>query len=292
MSRSTLRRSAFTLLFLCTPVLECTLLEGRVKLPSSQSLWYCVHRPELLIGANKPPLVVLHGGLQVPSDYLFGLQDLDDQRAVVFYDQLGCGRSDRPESPGEYSVDSAVQDLCAVLSHLEVGARYHLYGQSWGGLLAYLLLSTSSVAVSPPLSLTLSNSPASVSLVEAEAARLIKALDGSAEAFMATHNCRAGTGDEQPAPIADAYAHAGTSWRGSGVIAELAVDVGALGAITTPTLVLRGEFDFVTEACVEPWRALPSAEFVTLANASHHALIEEPDSYMQVLSAHLCKHDK
>lgn len=46
----------------------------------------------------------------------------------------------------------------------------HLLGQSWGGILAYEWLRR---AHGTPLSLTLSNSPADVNLVEAEAEAMV-----------------------------------------------------------------------------------------------------------------------
>src|SRR5919108_2570883 len=53
---------------------------------------------ELPAPAGKPPLLVLHGGPGFPHDYLEDLAGLADRgRPVVFYDQLGCGRSDHPD---------------------------------------------------------------------------------------------------------------------------------------------------------------------------------------------------
>ena len=43
------------------------------------------------------PLLCLHGGPGFPHDYLEELEGLGDRRRVLFYDQLGCGRSDRPD---------------------------------------------------------------------------------------------------------------------------------------------------------------------------------------------------
>lgn len=111
---------------------------------------------------------------------------------------------------------------------------------------------------------------------------------GSVEQFMAAHNCR--LPGEQP-ELAAAYAHAGTTWRGSSAIAGLEVDADALGCIGCPTLVLRGEHDFVTEACVAPWSALPEATFVTLAGTSHHALLEDTGAYLSALGGFLCESD-
>ena len=95
-------------------------------------LWYGWSKPR----TAQPPLVVCHGGPQGPSDYLFPLEALD--RPVLFWDQLGCGRSDRPEAGDQrYGCVGAVHDLRNVLKANDLD-DYHLYGQSWGGLLAFL----------------------------------------------------------------------------------------------------------------------------------------------------------
>ena len=276
--------------------------EGRITIAAAPTcnyadhkLWYRVCRPELLHAVDGPaPLMVLHGGPQVPSDYLFDLEAIED-RAVIFYDQLGCGRSDAP-NPGKgevYSVANSVRDAGTMLRALGL-QRYHLYGQSWGGLLAAELVSSlpgMSIAPShapPPLSLTLSNTPTSVALAEEEASRLVEACGGEQEAFMAQHNLRV---EPQPQRLVDAYAHAGTLWRGTSAIKDLVVSGETMGRIRCPALVLRGEHDFVTEACVEAWRGLPDARFETLAGCSHHALLEQPKEYLQVLGDFLREHE-
>ena len=134
----------------------------------------------------------------------------------------------------------------------------------------------------------LSNTPSSVALVEAEAGRLLQACDGAAEAFMAAHNYRGG---EQPPQLAAAYAHAGSTWRGSGAIQGVEATAEAMSRVACASLVLRGEHDFCTEACVEAWSGLPDARFVTLAGASHHALLESPEEYLEALRTFLIEND-
>lgn len=285
--------TSITLLLLAaSTVALSTSSTGHVRLSSGHKLWYKVARPELLDAAASP-LVVLHGGPQVPSDYLFDLERLDD-RAVVFYDQLGCGRSDEAAADsGCYSVDASVQDLRAVLRGVGLDERpYHLYGQSWGGLLAFFHLATVDADETPcgsASSLVLSNTPSSVALVETEAGRLLEACDGDIEAFMAAHNYRGGA--EQPPQLADAYAHAGTTWRGSGAIKGVEATAETMRRVECAALVMRGEHDFCTEACVEAWSGLPDARFVTLAGASHHALLETPEEYLEALGGFLRTHD-
>ena len=43
------------------------------------------------------PLLTLHGGPGYPHDYLEPLEALAAERPVIFYDQLGCGASERPD---------------------------------------------------------------------------------------------------------------------------------------------------------------------------------------------------
>ena len=119
----------------------------------------------------------------------------------------------------------------------------------------------------------------------------LRACGGAQEAFMAQHNLRV---EPQPQRLVDAYAHAGTLWRGTSAIKDLVVSGETMGRIRCPALVMRGEHDFVTEACIEPWRkGLPAgaARFVTIAGASHHALLEKPEAYLTELDAFLREHD-
>lgn len=52
--------------------------------------------------SERPPLIALHGGPGATHDYLLSLGELGTDRAVVFYDQLGNGRSTRrPERGAE-----------------------------------------------------------------------------------------------------------------------------------------------------------------------------------------------
>ena len=121
--------------------------EGKVSMPrgvqerpsqqQEHELWYKLVRPMTLSSKQALPLVVLHGGPGVPSDYLFPLDKLD-YRSVLFYDQLGCGRSDKPPfDDATYSVEASLADLNGIIRKVGITGRYHLLGQSWGGMLAF-----------------------------------------------------------------------------------------------------------------------------------------------------------
>jgi proline-specific peptidase len=82
-----------------------------------------------------PTLLVVHGG---PSEhgYLSVLADLVPRGyRVVWFDQLGCGRSRRPRSYRGLSMAGLARQVELVRAGLRLG-RVHLFGHSWGGALA------------------------------------------------------------------------------------------------------------------------------------------------------------
>ena len=83
----------------------------------------------------KTPLLLVHGGPGFPSDYLEPLADLGNERPVYVWDQLGCGRSDRPSGVALWTLDRFVREFDAVRTSLLPG-RVHVLGHSWGSMLA------------------------------------------------------------------------------------------------------------------------------------------------------------
>jgi proline-specific peptidase len=131
-----------------------TAAEGFIEVPGGR-VWY------RSVGEQKndrAPLLCLHGGPGFTHYYLEPLEALADRRQVIFYDQLGCGRSERPDDPDLWTVERFVTELALVRSALELD-RLHLFGSSWGGMLAMQYV----LDRQPDLeSLTLCGSPASM----------------------------------------------------------------------------------------------------------------------------------
>jgi len=81
------------------------------------------------------PVLFLHGGPGLPYGYLLPwMQPLARSHRLVFFDQRGVGRSDKPED-GSYSVADIARDVDALRRSLRLG-KVHLFGFSWGGALA------------------------------------------------------------------------------------------------------------------------------------------------------------
>src|SRR2546421_1708639 len=103
--------------------------EGYLPVPGGR-VWY-----QIVGSGPATPLLVLHGGPGAGHDYLETLEGLADERPVVFYDQLGCGRSDQPDDPSRWHIARFVREVDLVRHALGLD-RIHLLGQSWGGWLA------------------------------------------------------------------------------------------------------------------------------------------------------------
>jgi proline iminopeptidase len=86
--------------------------------------------------AERAPVLFLHGGPGYNSYSFARLMGtrLEKSRRMVYLDQRGCGRSERPWD-GRYSLEVLVADLEALRQELGV-ERWVLMGHSFGGTLA------------------------------------------------------------------------------------------------------------------------------------------------------------
>jgi len=264
---------------------------------------------------DRLPIVLLHGGPGVPSDYLEPLELLAaDGREVIRYDQLGCGRSDHPDDPAFMRVDYFLAELAQVREALGLD-RIHLYGQSWGGMLA---LEAALSGVSGIASLVLSNSPASMPLWVAETTRLRcelpdpirRILDEYEQAgntdspayqeammeFYRRHVCRL---DPWPDCLLRSFSAMEEDRRVyqamcgpnefyvTGSLRDWDVS-DRLGEIRQPTLVIGGRFDEATPAITEAlYRGILGSEWAVLEECSHLCHLEQPDAYRTLLGSFL-----
>ena len=83
---------------------------------------------DLAATGARVPVLVLHGGPGMPHDYLSDFAGLAHAgRTVVFYNQLGCGRSDHPEDPDLWRMATFVDELKMVRAALDL-REMHLLG--------------------------------------------------------------------------------------------------------------------------------------------------------------------
>jgi len=274
------------------------------------------------LSSPSTPVVVVHGGPGCSHDYLDSLKDVAHSgRAVVHYDQVGGGRStllpDR--GPEFWTVDLFLSELDNVLSFLGISERYHLLGQSWGGMLG------AEHAIRRPQglrALVLSNSLASTALWMSEA-KLLRgemppeigvALDrheqggttndpeylAATQAYYDVHVCRV---VPNPPEVARSYEFMAidstvynTMWGPneffcSGTLREWSA-VDRVKAIDAPTLLMSGRFDQATPATVQPFfDNIPDVRWEIFENSSHMPFVEEPEKYLASVNGFLAEYD-
>lgn len=265
---------------------------------------------------QKRPLLILHGGPGSAHNYLLGLAELQKDREVVFYDQLGCGESDRPNDASLWNLDTFVDEIAAVRKALSI-EELHLFGHSWGGMLAieYLLRQPQGIR-----SAILASSMVSIPLYNTEVDRLKQALPGRAHAVMLEHEAAGTTdsieyqhayllykkrhlfrGDTFPSRFSIPQEKVGTVpynllWGPSEACANGALRswdrINDLRRIGQPVLITSGQYDELT-----PWQAgitrdqLQNANLRIFTNGSHMTHIEQPDTYLETVGTFLRQYD-
>lgn len=279
---------------------------GLVGVPGGR-VWYDV------VGAgDRVPLLVLHGGPGFTHEYVRSLEALADERPVVFYDQLGCGHSDRPDDVSLWTTGRAVEELAQVRAALGL-ERVHILGQSWGSMLA------TEYALGRPggiVSLVLASPCISIPRWASDADRFRRALPQDVQDVIERHERAGNTScpeyvaamllyyrrhvcrmDPWPDEMERSLAAEGhvvyeTMWGPSefSVTGRLRTfdRSDRLHEIAVPTLFTCGRHDEATPETVEWYRSLvPGAELVVFEDSAHLAHLEERDRYNDVVRAFL-----
>jgi L-proline amide hydrolase len=272
--------------------------------------------------AGPAPLVVLHGGPGAAHDYVESAAELANLagRPCVLYDQIGCGRSQHLREAPEafWTVDLFRRELRSLIEHLGIASRYHVLGQSWGGMLAM------EHALEHPLglrSLVIANSPASMALWVSEANRLRALLPAAVQEVLTRHE-QAGTTDSDeyeqavmvfyqrhlcripfPDSLQRTFAQLDedpTVYHTMNGPSEFHV-IGALkgwditprlGDVRVPALVISGEHDEATPNVVRPLvEALPEADWELIESASHFTHLEQPERVLELVEGFVARND-
>lgn len=267
-------------------------------------------------GKGGEVLLLLNGGPGLPCDYLREAHSCFADRGfrVVAFDQLGCGRSDRPTDPRLWTIGRYVEEVETVRKSLGLG-KVHLLGHSWGGWLAieYALAYPDSLR-----SLVLSSTCADIPHLSQELDRLRAALGTETYGMMLRHEadgtfshpeyqaavtilnyrhvCRLA---EWPAPVKrsldDWNMGPYETMQGPNEFLYIGNLKGwnrlpDMHRIAVPALITVGGHDEQPPTCALRMKlALPKAELKVFPNSSHVPFYEEPDAYYPVLGAFLDK---
>jgi proline iminopeptidase len=266
-------------------------------------IWY-----RIVGSGTRTPLVLLRGGPGAPSYYLNPLAALADERPVIFYDQLGAGRAEKPTDVTLWRVERFVEELSRLRTALRLD-QVHLLGHSWGTMLAVDYMLTKPVGVR---SLILASPSLSISRWIEDAETLKKTLPESIQAVIAKHES-AGTFDspEYQAAMTEYYkryvcrrdplpddvnktlAELGmsvyrTMWGPSEFTATGSLRTyeraEQLKALNLPVLFTAGRYDEATPSTTAYYQSLiPGAKLKIFENSAHLTMQDEPDAYVQAV---------
>ena len=265
------------------------------------------------------PLLIVHGGPGVPCGYVYHAhkQYAAEGFEVVSWDQLGCGRSDRPDDASLWTVPRFVDEVEEVRRQLGWD-RFLMLGNSWGGILGmeYCLrhldhvraFVIGNIAASMPRlvrgfdrvkaalgpdtvrMMALREAEDSVAHPEYQAARTL---------LMYRHMCRM---DTWPAPLVDSVAPEGIGdgpfkamfgphfYNCSGNLRDWD-RMADLGRITVPTLLTTSEWDYVLPEYVRlTHEHLPRSELVMFRNSGHLPFWDAVDRYHPAVLGFLKHH--
>jgi L-proline amide hydrolase len=301
-----------------TPTAEGVVEDGELR------TWYLVvGNLEAARSRNQPaPLVTIHGGPGATHDYLLSMADLArDGRAVIFYDQIGNGRSAHFRDRGAefFTVSLFVDELARLVEHLGIAHRYHVLGQSWGGMLALEHLLTAPAGLR---SAVLSNTAAAYPSFTRAVNRLRAELPADVEATLRRHEDAGSTDDPgylaaarvfydrhvcrlipRPEPVDRSFAlmdedptvylttNGPTEFHTVGSFTHWSV-LDRIGEIRTPVLVVSGRHDEATPEIQEELVAgIPGSEQIIFEDSSHMPFWEQRAEYMDAVDDFLRRHD-
>ncbi|WP_297691143.1 proline iminopeptidase-family hydrolase [uncultured Eudoraea sp.] len=276
--------------------------EGYTEVKGGQ-IWY-----RIVGDSDKTPLLLVHGGPGFPSYYLNPLKELGKDRPVIFYDQLGCGRSETEVDSTLMTVENFVEQLETLRVNLGL-EKFYLYGHSWGTMLGmdYYLKYPDRVKA-----LIFASPALSISKWTEDTAELIKTLPDSIQSAIKVNN-ENGTYDSPEYQQAinvfyenfvakklpwDAnmdstftganmnvynYMWGPSEFNATGILEDYERGE-QLKEIEIPTLFVCGEFDEARPSTVRHFQSLvPNSKMVVIEDAAHISMHDNPDENNQAI---------
>lgn len=221
-------------------------------------LYYAVY-------GSGPPVLLIHGGLGYADIWSSQIADLSKDHTVIVADSRGHGRSTRNAEP--YSYDLMSSDYLALLDYLKID-KVALVGWSDGGIIGL------DIAIHHPERLTKLFAQAANSKVEGVIPTVMenKTFAGYIE--------KAGKVYEKISPTPGEYnafvEQIGAMWASQPNWSD-----DDLKKITTPTAIVLGDHDEAISREHTDYlaRTIPGAELVILKDASHFAMLQDPEGY-------------
>ncbi|MDH3732382.1 MAG: proline iminopeptidase-family hydrolase [Gemmatimonadota bacterium] len=280
--------------------------EGSIAVPGG-NVWYRV------VGeGDGVPLLLLHGGPGAGSRGFEPFEALGADRPVVFYDQLGAGRSEKPSDTSLWTIERHIAEIDAVRDALGLD-EVHILGHSWGSMLLIEYLLTDPAGVR---SATFASPLFSTARWLADAKRRVTELPQELQDVIEVHET-AGTTDSpeymgavtafyqryllrtDPWPPlmtqtmeefgyeVYAYMWGPSEFTATGTL-ETWDRMDALPGLGLPTLFTVGEFDETFPETVADYASrVPGARFEEIPAAAHMTMLDAPEANVRIMQEFL-----
>lgn len=302
MKSSVLIFTLFIFQFSCSEKKNIPPHEGFLEVNGGK-IWY-----EVVGEGPNPPVLLLHGG---PGSTSFGfdpLRDLDYDGPIIFWDQLGCGRSDAIRDTTLMTIENFVDQTERLRRHLDL-ENFVLYGHSWGTMLGidyYLrypnevnaiifsspLFSTASwIADADSLIATMPDTvQQSIRFHESIGAYDNPGYKAATELYYAQFVTRKSRPkvDRSQMKLADGsnvylYMWGPSEFTSTGTLRDFD-RIDELNGISVPTLLVCGEFDEASPRTVEGYsQMIPKSRFEVIPDAAHSTLNDNPQEMLKVI---------
>jgi len=280
--------------------------EGYLDTPDGK-IWY-----KVVGNSDRTPLLLLHGGPGFSTYYMEPLAALSRDRPVVFFDQLGSGRSDATHDPDLWTIDHFVEQVAFVRESLDLDEVYIL-GHSWGTQLALEYLETNPSGVK---GLVLASPAINVPRWIEDNKALLREMppavyqtiekherDGTTDSpeyeeammvFYHQHISRSNPWSENLVKAFDTanpelygYMWGPADWTATGTLKDYNRE-DLLPGLNVPVLFTTGRYDEARPETVAHFQSLvPGAKLAIIENSAHLTMQDEPDEYNRVVGAFL-----
>lgn len=247
------------------------------------------------------PMFLMHGGSGLDHTYFRPwLDTLSDQVQLIYYDQLGQGRSTRPQSYEDITMATWADEADALRAQLGHD-RIILFGHSYGGFIAQeyalrhgehldglILCNTAPALDYPDVIMANAQTRGTPEQVQAFVAGISAPVADDAnwrQLWVTILPLYFNRYDPKVAATLDEATQysAGAFNQGMGKILPTFNTISRLSEITVPTLIIAGRHDWITPPAQGAERlhaGLPHSQLAIFEDSGHFPFIEEHDKFV------------
>jgi pimeloyl-ACP methyl ester carboxylesterase len=222
-------------------------------------------------GTQGPWLIMLHGGLGIVDYWGNQVPEFAKDHQVLLIESRGHGRSTRDET--RYTYELMEGDVIAVMDKLGI-AKASVVGWSDGGIIALVMALKNPDRVEKIVALGANSDPTGVDMNVANGATF------------GQYITNAGSNYERVSPTPKDYntfvAAISKMWETEPNFTD------KLGQIKTPTLIMAGQYDVITNAHTRMMaEKIPGAKLEIIPNTAHFVIWQDPQTFNRVVRAFL-----